>query len=211
MWFTRDDQGYRAWFTVVDKNGLIRTGGVPGDFTVTVVNPADTASTTPAVAESATKPGLYTFLVPSTFFATHGVGGYGVVVEVIMLTSPKVEAVFGEVLRVFDEDFDSVATTVQNIESIVSRVVSATVLENTVIAAATNAQNFQITVVGLTAGFYDLHFIQVSDGTRFALALIETIDASGNIVTSLPLPFTPGIGATVQVLGQLNVGGGRAG
>lgn len=109
MWFTKDDDGYRAWFTVEDKNGLIRTGGVAGNFVVTVVNPADTANTVPTVAESTQKPGLYTFLIPSSFFTTHGVGGYGVVVQVTFAAAPKVDAVFAEVLRVFEEDFDSVA------------------------------------------------------------------------------------------------------
>lgn len=107
MWFSRNADGYQAWFTVADKHGALRTGGVAGDFTVTVVNPADTASSSPTVSESATKPGLYTFLVPTTFFTTNGVGGYGVVVEVDMNTSPKIETVLGEVLRVFAEDFDS--------------------------------------------------------------------------------------------------------
>lgn len=203
MWFTKEADGYRGWFTIADKNGLIRTGGSAG-CTVTVVDPTGVNTNTPAVTESSGKPGLYTFLVPSSFFTTNGVGGYGVVVEVVLTVSPKVEAVFGEVLRVFADDFDSIAATLAG-------GLSANVLLSTTIASAVDGQNFQITVAGLTAGFYDYHFIQVSNGTRFALALIETIDASGNIVTSRPLPFTPGIGATAQVLGQLNVGGGRVG
>lgn len=202
MWFTKDEDGFRAWFTVADKNGLIRTGGVAGDFTATVVEPTGVNTSVLTVTESTGKPGLYTFLIPASFFTTYSLGGYGVVVEVNMTAPPKVDAVFGEVLRVFDDDFDSLSAQISSF--------SGTFLEDTVIAAVTDAQNFQITVSGLTAGFYDEHFIQVSDGTRFALAMIETIDASGNIITNRPLPFTPGIGATAQVLGQLEVGGGRA-
>lgn len=203
MWFTKDDDGYRAWFSVEDKNGLLRTGGVAGNFTVTVVEPGDTASSTPTVSESSTKPGLYTFLVPSSFFATHGVGGYGVVVEATFSSPPKIDAVFAEVLRVFAEDFDSLGTAISAI--------SGSFLVDTTIASAVDAQNFQITIAGLTAGFYNDHFIQVSNGTRFAVALIETIDGSGNIVTNLPLPFTPSPGNPAQILSQLNVDGGSAG
>lgn len=109
MWFSKNDDGYRAWITLSDKNGALRTGGVPADFVATVVNPTGVTTTVLAVSESAGKPGLYTFLIPSSFFATHGLGGYGVVVEVDITTAPKVRAVLGEILRVFEEDFDSIA------------------------------------------------------------------------------------------------------
>ena len=116
MWFTKDDDGYRAWFAVQAANGTLRTGGVSGNFTATVVNPADTASTIPTVTESTTKPGIYTFLIPSSFFTTHGSGGYGVVVEIAIPAPNRVDAVFGEVLRVFDEDFDSLSTSISSID-----------------------------------------------------------------------------------------------
>ena len=122
MWFTKNDDGYRAWFTVADKNGALRTGGVPADFVATVVNPTGVTTTVLAVSESAGKPGLYTFLVPSSFFATHGIGGYGVVVQANITTAPKVTAVFGEVLRVFEEDFDSVSVLVNNVGTAVAGV-----------------------------------------------------------------------------------------
>lgn len=122
MWFTKDTDGYRAWFTVEDKNGIIRTGGVAGNFTATVVEPGDTASTVPTVTESTTKAGLYTFLIPSSFFATYGVGGYGVVVEVNFVVAPKITTVFGEVLRVFDEDFDSIYANVDSVGTAVTAV-----------------------------------------------------------------------------------------
>jgi hypothetical protein len=41
-----------------------------------VVNPGDTATATPSVAESAALAGLYYFDVPATFWATNGVGAY---------------------------------------------------------------------------------------------------------------------------------------
>lgn len=107
MWFTKDDDSFRAWFTVADKSGNIRTGGGAGNFTATIVEPTGVTATTATVAEAAGKAGLYTFLIPSSFFATHGVGGYGVVVQVSFTTAPKVTAVFSEVLRVSDEDFDT--------------------------------------------------------------------------------------------------------
>ena len=72
LWFTKDSNGFRGWFVAIQTTGLLRTGLVAGDFTVTVVEPGDTASTTPSVSESSTKAGLYTFLIPSSFLTTNG-------------------------------------------------------------------------------------------------------------------------------------------
>jgi hypothetical protein len=107
MWFTKQADGMRAWFALVDKNGVLRPGAAASAFTVTVVDPADTTSNTPAVSESSTKGGLYTFLIPTAFITTNGVGDYGVVVEVNAATPPKVIDVMSKVLRVDVQDFDS--------------------------------------------------------------------------------------------------------
>lgn len=81
--FTRDVRGgWRGWFVLKNNSGTLRTGVSQGSFTVTVVNPQDTATVTPAVSESTQKPGLYSFLIPDSFMATHGLGSYGTVVEV---------------------------------------------------------------------------------------------------------------------------------
>jgi len=104
MWFTKSAEGFRGWFQI-DKNGSLVTGLVSGVFTVTVVDPSDTTSTTPTVSESSVKPGLYTFLIPSSFFVANGLGEYGVVIEVDS-TGPKVKATSSEVLRIFEHTFD---------------------------------------------------------------------------------------------------------
>lgn len=116
MWFTRDDQGFRGWFTV-DLMGEVRTGLLAGDFLVTVVNPSDGASTNPSVTESSQKPGLYRFDVPSLFLTTHGPGSYAVVIQVDTITGPspppEVLAVLDGVLHVNEEDFDSLPTAAE--------------------------------------------------------------------------------------------------
>jgi len=82
--YTRDlaNGGWRGWFVVKAAGGTLKTGVTSGEFTATVVNPQDTATSTPAVSESTQKPGLYSFLIPDAFLATHGLGSYGTVVEV---------------------------------------------------------------------------------------------------------------------------------
>jgi hypothetical protein len=108
MWFTKVVDGYQGWFTLEDNKGVIRTGAVAGDFTVTVVSPADDDSSTPVVSESTTKAGLYKFLVPSAFLVTNGVGVYAVVIEVDATTSPKVTSTSTTPMLVSNNDFDTI-------------------------------------------------------------------------------------------------------
>lgn len=114
MYFTKQADGFRAHFAVAQGNGSLRTGLLAGDFTVTVVDPADSTTLTPSVSESTQKSGSYFFDITSGFITTNGVGDYGVVVEVDTFagpsSAPHVRDVFGEVLRVTEEDFDTLAT-----------------------------------------------------------------------------------------------------
>ncbi len=114
MWFTRTVDGFRGWLPVEQSSGALRTGLVGGDFLATIVNPGDSATTTAPVLES-TKTGLYRFDIPSAFLVTHGIGEYGVVVEIDTFAGPSgpphVRTTFGAVLRVSIEDFDSLGVT----------------------------------------------------------------------------------------------------
>lgn len=112
MWFTRTADGFRAWFRVETSQGLLRAGLTSGAFAITVRNPSDTASVSPAptVTESG-KSGLYRFDVPSSFLTTHGVGAYAVLIEVTA-TAPVLRATAVTVLVVDVNDFDSLATSV---------------------------------------------------------------------------------------------------
>lgn len=108
MWFTRTADGFRAWLRVETSTGILRTGLAASAFTITVRNPQDTASISPnpAVTQSAGKPGLYRFDVPSAFLVTHGVGEYAVLVEV-SATAPTLRATAVTALGVSLEDWDS--------------------------------------------------------------------------------------------------------
>lgn len=115
MWFTRTADTFRGHFAAVRSNGTLRTGLVAADFTATVVDPDDSASTTASVAESTEKAGLYYFDIPSAFFVANGVGEYGVVVEIDTTASsgtPNVIDVMSENLRLTVEDFDSLVDSV---------------------------------------------------------------------------------------------------
>lgn len=109
MWFTKQATGYKSWFSLVRKNGSLAPGIPAGSFIVTIINPADTASSSPAVSESAVKPGLYFFEVPSAFLIANGLGEYGVSVEVSHIAPPlRITRSFGATLRVTDMIFDDV-------------------------------------------------------------------------------------------------------
>ena len=97
----------RVWFVVDDGRGTLKTGIVPGDFTVTVVAPDDSATSAPSVSESTQKPGLYQFDVSGAFLTTHGAGNYATSVE-INVAAPKFDAVSGPVLKVDQSTIDDI-------------------------------------------------------------------------------------------------------
>lgn len=109
MWFTRTVDGLRGWFRVQEASGKPRTGIASGDFTVTVVDPANATTTSPVVAESI-KPGLYYFDILSPFLVGGGIGEYGVLVEVDTTGAPKVRATFSRALKVNTKGFEDVGT-----------------------------------------------------------------------------------------------------
>lgn len=110
---SRTDQGFVVTFAVKQSTGALRTGLVAGDFTVTVVNPADSVTNVPTVSELTQKAGLYQFTVPSSFFTTHGVGLYRFAVEVDTFAgpsgAPNVRDAFSGVVRAQQEDIDTLA------------------------------------------------------------------------------------------------------
>ena len=226
MWFTKNNDGYRAWLTVENKNGALRTGGVSGDFVATVVDPTGATPTILSVSEAAGKPGLYTFLVPSSFFATHGVGGYGVVVETLMLSSPKVTATYGEVLRVFEEDFDSVAAAVV-VASLATQYLGAIHIDTrsgsagavagvngtpgnpvnnladaVTLAASLGLREYQLTgPITLTSAHPDWRFVGTSAD---ASVDINGQDVSNSLFRELELTGALGAGPIVVIGGTLN-------
>jgi hypothetical protein len=138
VWFARTVDGFRGWFSLRTSSGAIRTGGLPGHFTVTIVNRTDTSSTTATVNESVQKPGIYSFAVPTVFLTTHGVGDYGIVVEVNVPPANPVRDVFSSVLTVSLEDFDSLATAVAAVPAATNTLVLASVppATNTLVLAS---------------------------------------------------------------------------
>lgn len=106
---TRTATTLRVWFPIT-RNGQLVTGLLPGAFTVTVVDAADAASSSPAVAESSTKAGVYFYDLPSAFLITNGVGEYVGTVEVSS-TGPFVRTVIEDTIKVTLEDVDSLTTS----------------------------------------------------------------------------------------------------
>ena len=111
---TRTDQGIKVSFVVKQSNGSLRTPAlVAGDFVATVVDPADSLSTTFAVVPSTQKVGLYSFTISSGFLTTNGVGIYPFSVEVDTFVgpsgNPNVRDSFGGNVRATQEDIDTIA------------------------------------------------------------------------------------------------------
>jgi len=112
----RTSSGYTGTFPAVTNKGALRAGFVNGDFDVYVRNPSDSSRVDNlggapdfTVAESAQVPGTYLFTPPGSFFTTFGAGSYPVTVVITSVVggAPKVEAVAHGVIKVSDEDVDS--------------------------------------------------------------------------------------------------------
>lgn len=155
MWFARTTDGYEAWFALKDAAGLIRTGALPANFLVSVVNPADTVVNSPAVAESAAKPGIYRFTIPAAYLIANGVGEYGVVVEINAPAPKKVTDVLSATLVVSLEDFDSLAAGQVAIPSAVwTEVLDGTTTAGTMMARLNSWVRGKVTVVGQLITYY---------------------------------------------------------
>ena len=124
MYFTKTSDTFRGWFQLVRSSGDLRVNSLSSSFTAVVVNENDTASISPVVTQSQQKPGLYYFDITSSFFATHGVGSYGISIEVNETSSPIIKSAFSEVIKLSQNDFDSI-TAVVDVDAIVSGVWSA--------------------------------------------------------------------------------------
>lgn len=121
MWFTRQNSSLRGWFQAIKSTGQLRRGLTANDFTVTVINSSDTLSFVPSVSESIQRPGNYYFDVPSMFLVSGGVGDYNVSIEIDSLaggsSAPHVRSAMSRVLRVSQEDFDSLSGSIWNAPS----------------------------------------------------------------------------------------------
>jgi hypothetical protein len=102
---------------VTDADGTLDATLDAADFVVTVVAPDDSASTIVAVAASTQKGGLYVFDVPSAFLVAHGVGNYGVVVE---LDTGASRDAYSGVLSVSVQDFDTLGQLADDTATIVA-------------------------------------------------------------------------------------------
>lgn len=98
---------FRYFFSVRLGTGLPATGVAPGDFTVTVRNPQNTATmAAPTVVEVGG--GLYYFDISATFSNTHGAGQYGVTIAVDS-TTPRVRDTGGQTVDFYAQDIDDLA------------------------------------------------------------------------------------------------------
>ena len=137
--FTRQADGFRGGFAVIQNSGILRTGLVAGDFTVTVVDPADTTTSSPAVAQAANKAGAYTFLVPSAFLVANGNGNYLVVVEIDTSGAsgaPHVVTAFSTVLLVSEDD-------IRDLRSLRDNVTGAIIVDRSIDAGGWVERHFE--------------------------------------------------------------------
>lgn len=118
MRFTRQNKSVRVWFQAVRNTGQLRTGLTNGDFTITVINSADSAVINPTVTESVQRPGNYYCDITSSFFLTNGPGDYNISIEIDSINgpsgNPNIRTAMSDVLQVTREDFDSLSGSIWN-------------------------------------------------------------------------------------------------
>lgn len=224
MWFSKDSVGFNGGFIVLDSSNNFKTGLPSSSFTVTIVNPSDTATYVPTVTESAVLPGLYRFFIPPAFLLANGIGDYPVVVQVDTSGTggPVIRRAFTELMDVAEKDFNDIAgaTTITDIQNSLNNV------ENTVndveIAVNTLYQTMvsdQFTVVGTTAqtpgaivtdstlpdGTFDgqLAVLVSSIGTTpVILARTIVTNTGGTFTVSPDYPFAPSDGDQLIILAR---------
>ena len=205
LYFTKDSTGFVGWFRVEQNSGTLRTGATSGSFVVTVVNPADSATSVPTVTESASKSGLYKFTIPSAFLITNGVGEYGIVIEVNITASPKVTSTLSNVLKVSLQEIDDLAsqTSVNTLQTSVNTLAAAIIAAD--LTAASGSTSTVINTAATQAtGFYDglIVVIQNSSG-NVARSITSYDNTNGAFTLDSALPFTPTIGDRFIVLGRI--------
>lgn len=205
-WSVQAD-GLRLSFPVVRGNGTLRTGFVSGDFTVTVTEPGDSATSTPSVTELASKAGHYTALVPSAFLTTNGVGDYHFTIEVNSFLgssgAPHVRLVFGGIAKITARDFDDLATqaSVDVIDAIADILREALIAGEFTAAAGSSTTEIRSTAAQAT-GFYDDMVVVVVNSAGTAARNITAYNNINGAFTVGALPFTPAVSDPVYVLSQ---------
>lgn len=184
MWFTKQSDGFRGWFAVVQLGSIV-AGIAPGNFTVTVVDPTDAASLNPAVTESATKPGLYTFLVTSAFITANGTGEYGVVVEINKPAPGRIVDAFSDALKVSEDDFDSLS--------------QALVATRTTAIAGSSTTEIRTNLVEADGFYNDLQVVIINAAGVSARTINSYAQANGAL-TVATLPFTPALNDPVIII-----------
>lgn len=112
MYFTRIDDTFRGWFGVTDSDGNLRTNILSSSFDVNIIDTNDTTSSNLEVTQSVQKPGLYRFDIPSTFLSASGIGEYAISIEVDESSPPAVTEASSHILRITQEDFDTIAPSI---------------------------------------------------------------------------------------------------
>lgn len=205
LWFTKDSTGFVGWFRVETSSGVLRTGAGAGSFTVTVVNPADSASTVPAVAQSTTKAGLYKFTISSAFLITHGVGTYGVVVEINIAAAPKVTATFSSILKVSLKDLDDLATqtSITTLQTSITSLAAAIIAADLVVAAGSTSTVVKTNATQATGFYNGLVIVSINAAGAVARTITSYSNTDGAFTLDSALPFTPSASDRFIVLGRV--------
>lgn len=185
---SRTDETRRVFFRI-ERNGRLAAGIDSADITVTVVNPADSASASPVAAETVEKPGVYYFDLPSAFLTV--VGEYGAVIEVDS-TGPNVRTTFAFPVNVTIRDMDSAVANMIAVETVVVAVPTpaATAFATALTQADHFWTNMQVVVVNVGG-----------TGEAVARNINGYVQADGMIFVDA-LPFVPVGGDPVIILRQ---------
>lgn len=200
----RTDQGIKVCFAVIKSDGTLRTGLVAGDFTVTVVNPGDTATLTPAVSQTTQKAGVYCFTLTSGFMGTHGVGVYPFVVEIDTIAGPSsppnVRTAFSGNVRATQEDIDTIAdggaaTFDRGTDTLEDIANSTSGASPAAIADAVWDELLSGHVISGSAG-EALARVDVSVSSRASQASVDAIQNVTRAAISIPTIIIPDTGST---------------
>jgi len=214
MWFAKEANGFRAWFIIVQTGGTLATGGLSGDFTITVVNPNDTISISPTVSESTIKPGLYTFLIPNNFLIANGIGSYAIVIEVSIAPPPPIVTdAFSSVLQVSEKIFDDLSTqsSVDAVQQTLDTLFEAIIAEDLTVQGGSTTSIVLTDSTHRDNAYDGMLLVIIHSGSTETNPLIvaRTIDnyqqTNGTFTVIPSLPFIPEDGDRAIVLSRTSL------
>ena len=202
IWRTVTTAGIEVKF-VVQRLGTLSTGLPAGNLTITVVDPDDSASTSPTVSQTTQLPGMYKFTIPALFLTTNGVGHYGIRIGVHKPAPAPIDDETLVSLEVTQYDIDVVNNNLITVSNNINRIKAAIIVADLLAAAGSTSTIIRTNATQADDFYNNLQVVIVNTAGVVARKIDDYANTNGAITVDNALPFTPSPGDSVIIMGQV--------